>query len=147
MGSQSLNSRLLMVKSIVYSLLLHGLIFSSVVLVFPVLRESHKPGIIFLGSILQSSDLSDAQPIEYKNPAALQNLKKIENPSSLYEGGVQKPERKPENNPLQKRTLKENDFDEAEPKPKEGGMLAPGEELTIEQSIEPYKPLRLKDSD
>lgn len=49
--------------SILLALLGHLIIFSSVIFVFPLKKASHKPKLIFIGSILQKKALSETKEI------------------------------------------------------------------------------------
>ena len=139
-----LNLRFLFIKSIIFSLLLHWAIFNNFLFILPTQAESHKPKFIFLGSILQSSDMKKTLTKTHTNVSSLNNLTKVQKASQLYSSSPDKPTLRKHYTPKNKRTLKTVYKDPPNDRPKQPIAL---KEFNINRHIEPYRPLRLKDHD
>jgi len=139
------NTRYLYGKAVLFSLLLHGAVISNLAIVFPKMAPSPNPGFIFLGSILHASDMGENLSQMKSSENNLSQLTTFQDRNSLYSGEVEKPTRTTKLDPQNKKTLKHGEAPQNPPV--EQAPRPVNQYNEIETTIEPYKPLRLKDYD
>ncbi|HLF18497.1 MAG TPA: hypothetical protein VI749_06335 [Candidatus Omnitrophota bacterium] len=133
-------------KSFLLSTLIHACVFNTFIIVWPLLPEAHKPNIIFLGSILQASDiLMQTLPPSQQNGKPPSGIFFSAPQKNLFESGLEKPVAKKDYTPQQKKTLKST-YEDTEQE-EQGKQEIPLKDITINTHLEPYKPLRLKTHD
>jgi len=139
----------LAIKSLLISFVIHVMTFSSFIFIIPILNETPKPYMIFLGSILLKSETATLSSItnghKNKDPAIYNwgNKSPIRTNNLLTFQNNNKPIIFPSHLPKEKRTIKPNyaDILQEEKKQKE---IPNYPSTDIRWDIGPYKPLKLK---
>jgi hypothetical protein len=137
----------LFATSITCSLLLHWAVFANVILIFPLLKDAPKPMIVFLGSILQPTDMANRSEQTQAQTKPADNITKIKDGTPLFTGSVDKPWEQSPGDPAAKRTLKSSYVAQQQSESQAQRPPLSSEDFDIKSTIEPYRPLRLKDND
>jgi hypothetical protein len=133
-------------KSLFISMLIHGWMLSAFIFVLPVFPQPHKPHLVFLGSILQTSDISTGTlPDRAVFERSLDNLSFTQRQSRFFDSSVAKPQQRKEYLPVDKKTLKFNEPSTVKAAEEKSELLQ--EDIEIDYTLEPYRPLRLKPND